>query len=103
MKQRTTTYLLLILFTSGLISCGGSGENNSEATTNVKPQSMLSSAPKTLEEAEKDWQNNIGIGPIASFSLPAEVDQPLAESGQMVYDAKCTACHKPEKQFNTIR
>jgi cytochrome c len=99
MKQKTLIYLLLFFLSSFLISCGGSESESNEATTDEKPQSMLSSAPKTLEEAEKDWQSNIGIGPIASFELPTEIDQELADSGKLVYEAKCTACHKPDKQF----
>ena len=99
MKQKISTYLFLIFFTSGLISCGGADSGNSEATAEEAPKSMLSAAPKTLEEAEKDWQSNIGIGPNASFELPAEIDQTMAENGKAVYDTKCTACHKPEKQF----
>ena len=99
MKQKSLVNLILIFFTSIVISCGGSADENSESAADEKPQSMLSSAPKTLEEAEVNWQSNIGIGPIASFELPAEIDQVLAESGKVVYEAKCTACHKPDKQF----
>ncbi len=60
---------------------------------------MISSAPKTLEEAEKDWQTNMGAGTITAFELPAEIDQAMADSGKFVYEAKCTACHKPDKDF----
>ena len=98
MKQKTITYLLLLLFTSVLISCGGSDNESSEAT-DEQPQSMLSSEPKTLEEAEKGWQTNMGVGTITAFDLPAEIDQAMADSGQVVYEAKCTACHKPDKDF----
>ena len=48
---------------------------------------------------EKDWQTNMGVGPIKTLELPAEIDQTMAESGRVVYEAKCTACHKPEKDF----
>ena len=99
MKQKILVNLILIFFTFILISCGGTANENSEGAADEKPQSMLSSTPKTLEEAELNWQSNIGIGPIASFELPAEIDQVLAESGKVVYEAKCTACHKPDKQF----
>ena len=98
MKQKTITYLLLLLFTTVLISCGGSDNENSEATDD-KPQSMLSAEPKTLEEAEKGWETNMGVGTIKAFELPAEIDQVMADSGKVVYEAKCTACHKPDKDF----
>jgi len=98
MKQKTITYLLLFLFTSILISCGGSDNESSEATGG-EPQSMISSEPKTLEEAEKGWQTNNGVGTITAFELPTEIDQAMADSGEAVYEAKCTACHKPDKDF----
>jgi cytochrome c len=98
MKQKSFAYLLLFLFTAVLISCGGS-DNESSEVTDEQPQSMLSSAPKTLAEAEKDWQTNMGVGPITAFELPAEIDQVMADSGKVVYEAKCTACHKPDKDF----
>jgi mono/diheme cytochrome c family protein len=100
MKQKTLIILILLLSVSVFISCGGSATDGSETTANDdKPKSMVSSEPKTLEEAEKNWQANNGIGPIASFELSAEIDQAMADNGRAVYDAKCTACHKPDKQF----
>jgi len=98
MKQNSLTNLILIFFLSLMLSCGGS-DNSESAATDEKPQSMLSSAPKTLEEAEKDWKTSNGIGPNSSFELPAEIDQALADAGKIVYEAKCTACHKVDKQF----
>ena len=99
MKQKTTNYLFLFLFTTVLISCGGSADESSEATSDEQPQSMISAAPKTLAEAEQGWQTNMGVGPITAFALPAEIDQVMADSGKVVYEAKCTACHKPDKDF----
>jgi cytochrome c len=96
MRQITFLKFTLILFVSALISCGGS-ETNTESTE--PPKSMLSAEPKTLEEAEKTWETNFGVGPISEFSLPAEIDNTMAEAGKVVYDAKCTACHKPDKNF----
>lgn len=56
--------------------------------------------PTSLEEAEKNWSSYFGVGPInSSFTLPAQVDQELANSGKTIYDAKCTACHKVDKKF----
>ena len=99
MKQKSITYLFLFLFTTVLISCGGSDNESSEATSDEQPQSMISAEPKTLAEAEQGWQTNMGVGPITAFELPAEIDQVMADSGKVVYEAKCTACHKPDKDF----
>ena len=53
----------------------------------------------TLAEAEKNWENDQGIGPFDAFTLPAAIDQDLATSGKETYEAMCTACHKAEKRF----
>jgi len=99
MKQSSLSKLTIILFLSLLYACGGSSDDSEDSGITEKPQSMLSKEPRTLEEAEKDWQTNMGIGPIKTFSLPAETDQALAAEGLAIYEAKCTACHKPDKQF----
>ena len=39
-----------------------------------------------------------GIGPISSVEL-AEIDPALAKTGEEVFTAKCSACHKIEKRF----
>ena len=96
MRYITLLKFTLILFVTALVSCGGS-DNTTETTE--PPKSMLSAEPKTLEEAEKGWETNYGVGPISEFSLPAEIDNSMAEAGKVVYDAKCTACHKPDKSF----
>jgi mono/diheme cytochrome c family protein len=87
----------LILLFLGIIatSCGGGSTENTESETIAEAPA----APMTLEEAEKDWKTNNGVGPIKSLELPAEIDQTMADAGQVVFEAKCTACHKIEKKF----
>lgn len=97
----TINYILKslgILFLPMLIAACGSEDNASSEVTEP-PKSMISAEPQSLAEAEEGWETNFGIGPVKEFELPAEVDQALAASGKEVYDAKCTACHKPTKQF----
>jgi len=52
-----------------------------------------------LAEAEANWENNHGIGPIKAFVLPADIDAEMANAGKVTYEAMCTACHKPDKRF----
>lgn len=87
----------LILLSLAFIatSCGGGSTESTEAET----VSEAPAAPISLEEAEKGWETNYGVGPIKSLELPAEIDQTLADAGKVVYEAKCTACHKIEKKF----
>ena len=96
MKHNKLTTLILLLLAFIASSCGGSSDGNQEEdkVTETKP-----AAPMTLEEAEKGWKTNNGVGPIKSLEFPADIDQTLADAGKVVYEAKCTACHKIEKQF----
>jgi len=91
-KLNTLILLTLALFAT---SCGGGSNENTESETVAEAPA----APMTLEEAEKGWKTNKGIGPITSIELGAEVDQNMAEAGKVVFEAKCTACHKVEKKF----
>ncbi len=87
----------LILLSLAFIatSCGGGSSEKAESETAVEAPKT----PMTLEEAEKGWETNNGVGPIKSLELPTEIDQVLADAGKVVYEAKCTACHKIEKRF----
>jgi cytochrome c len=74
------------------MSCGGGG-GKSQADL-IKEQSQMAPA-----DPFANWESNHGIGPVKAFTLPAEIDQDLALQGQEVYEAMCTACHKPSKKF----
>ena len=96
MKHILSTKLFLPILIFGAVACGGSDESSESA---APPQSMVSEEPQTLEEAEADWATDYGIGPVKAFDLPLDIDDELASEGKVIYDAKCTACHKAEKQF----
>ena len=83
-------YLLSILAVLFLVSCGGGSNEESDETTDA-PQSMLAE--------EIDPMDNKGVGPIKSITIGAEIDVEMASAGQVVYEAMCTACHKPDKNF----
>jgi mono/diheme cytochrome c family protein len=76
-----------------LFACNAGSTGSSES----------SEAPKTMVEEKTDpysnWKSNIGVGPISSLELPADVDEAMAESGKTIYEAKCTACHRVDKKF----
>ncbi|MEO9964982.1 MAG: cytochrome c [Reichenbachiella sp.] len=86
-------YLLTIL--ALLVSACGGDKNNAES---VK-EKYKKKAPKSVAEMEKDYQKYEGIGPISSFEMPAEIDQGLVDQGKVIFEAKCTACHKITKKF----
>ena len=87
--------LILLLISIGLFftSCGGD-ESSSSKTTKKAPTSMLSKKA----ENKGDTKNDKGIGPIKEITL-GEIDPALVTKGKTVYDAKCTACHKPYEKY----
>jgi cytochrome c len=90
MKTPLTFLVVPIL----LSACGG-GQSQIDK---IKAET-LQDAPATLADAEKNWKTTHGVGPVAAFDLPADVDAVLAERGREVYEANCTACHKIDKRF----
>ena len=94
--KKTGVILFLAIF---LISCGGSKDKPNLPPPKQPGESSVLSEPKTLAEAEKNWENSFGIGPVKNLELPSEVDDELVEKGKEVYEIKCTACHKLDKRF----
>lgn len=91
MKKHIVIPTMIVIASTLFMSCGGSSSQSTEAE--------VPAVPMTLEEAEKGWKTNYGVGPIKNLELPAEIDQTMADAGKVVYEAKCTACHKLEKKF----
>jgi cytochrome c len=89
--MKNATSLFFGLLTLLLFSCGGGGKSQKEL---IKEQAMMAEV-----DPFEVWQNNHGIGPVKAFDVPADIDQALATSGQVIFEAKCTACHKLEKKF----
>ena len=81
----TAKAILSIAITGSLFllnGCGG-GVAESAEDGNAKPQSMIADAPK---------DNGQGVGRFKDIAL-AQIDAKMAAQGQIVFDAKCTACH----------
>jgi cytochrome c5 len=84
--------VILVLFGFALItaSCSKREPSNTADKTTV---------PEKKEVVETDPMKNIGIGPIKSVSLNAEIDEEMAAEGKDVYEKMCTACHRSDKKF----
>lgn len=65
-----------------MYSCGNNEKANEESSE--APQSMVTEEPKD------DGQ---GIGKFKNITLAA-LDEKLAEQGKVIFEAKCSACHK---------
>ncbi|MGW8121552.1 c-type cytochrome [Roseivirga echinicomitans] len=82
--------LLIVLSAIVFTSCGG-GQS--------KVEEIKAKTTKAPVDPMANWQSNNGIGPVKSLTLPAEIDNALVAEGKMLYEAKCTACHKVDKKF----
>ena len=74
------------------------GCGSKEKNTTEQQEEVLGYEDKTVDPYD-NWKEYNGVGPIKAFELPAEIDQALATKGKEVYEGKCTACHKADKQF----
>jgi cytochrome c len=84
-------YCMMFLALSAIIaSCGGGQSKIDE----IKSQTI-----KPPSDPMANWESNNGIGPISAFTLPTEIDQQLVAEGLLLYEIKCTACHKIDKKF----
>ena len=92
MKTHLLNLFALILLVAAI---GCSSDKSEPAATGGD----AASKPKSMVSDEPDPMANKGVGPITSVTLDAAVDQTLADKGKAVYDAKCTACHKPTEKF----
>jgi mono/diheme cytochrome c family protein len=91
-------FIVLLLF-----SCGGGDEKKKESKK-IKIGSQPVEKKVTLKKAttkpsETIDLSNKGVGPIASLTLPAEIDQAMVAKGADVYKRMCTACHRADKKF----
>ncbi|MGM0507178.1 MAG: c-type cytochrome [Bacteroidota bacterium] len=94
MKRTTATLTLLISIF--LVSCGGSGDSGSDAS------SETSSAPAQEESSGElsAFEQEHGIGPVTELlDIGDGVDTALAEQGQSIFEEKCTACHEMENRL----
>ena len=86
MKIISHTIVAFSLLT--FFACGGGGKSEIEKIRE-----------RSISDPYEKWESNKGIGPVKELKLQETIDQQLADKGLEVYEAKCTACHKAEKQF----
>jgi mono/diheme cytochrome c family protein len=100
--MKTTLKLLMVLFVTLLVSCGGKEEKKKEGFSYQKKATTEKAATPKAEKvpaSKKVDLANKGVGPITSITLGAEVDQAMATHGADVYKKMCTACHRADKKF----
>jgi len=92
MMKKIKCNLLNILFITLSISllqaCSG-GESGSE------------NSKKTAEQTSglTEFELEHGIGPVNEVVELGELDEEMAARGKELFEAKCTACHKPKERY----
>lgn len=92
-NNRLSIIALILILSMLLINCSGETKSDKNEGKKKAPKSML--AKKNTSTNPMD---DIGIGPITKLTL-ADIDPKLVADGKVVYEAKCTACHKAEKKY----
>lgn len=88
MKLKFSSIAFLSLL---LLSCGG--ESNGDSAQNIPSENV----PEPVVESIDPMQDK-GVGPITVIEL-GDIDADLVESGKIVFEANCTACHKMGKRY----
>lgn len=73
----------------GAVACGG-GE---------KAAPPAASTPAAAGSDLTPWQLENGIGPITETITLGPVNHEMAEAGQKLFEAKCSACHKLGERY----
>lgn len=82
----------------GLLAAVGCNSGGDKKSPSYGTQNNKADTPQKTE-AVSDFRTNKGVGPVSSVTLGETIDQSLAEKGKVVYESKCTACHKPDTRF----
>jgi mono/diheme cytochrome c family protein len=79
-----------LLLALGFAACGGKEQNQPPA-----PASAAVGGEGDLTA----FQQEHGIGPVTTVVTLGPADHELAEDGEDVFKAKCTACHKMDEKY----
>ncbi|MDX1642497.1 MAG: cytochrome c, partial [Balneolaceae bacterium] len=71
-----------------LQACGGESSNENNTAQNSQQETGLS-----------EFELEHGIGPVNEVVELGELDSDLAAEGKEVFEAKCTACHRPNERY----
>ena len=83
---------VLAIVVGVLASCGSDVKKEEKAP---KPTEVKA---EVKEVAEANPMDDKGIGPIKSITL-GEIDEAMVAEGEVIFKAKCSACHKISKRF----
>lgn len=90
MNLRTTIVaVFMAIAILGTGACSGGNNNQSDGNQNSEIQN----------NGLSDFEIEHGIGPITEPVSFAEIDSERVEEGRVVFQAKCSACHKMDDRY----
>jgi len=89
-KRMKLKFIIGCALAVAMASCGGDKPKKDAPAAKEKETEV---APEAV-----DPMTNKGIGPITSLTL-GEIDNTMVAEGEVIFKAKCTACHKITKKF----
>lgn len=81
--------LLILLILLAFQACGGGSSNQNESAQ----------ASSQKEDGLSKFELEHGIGPIKEVVDVGQLNPALAEKGQELFQAKCTACHRANERY----
>ena len=89
--------ILLTIVSLACIGCSSDNKPTPSESVTATPANGITAATDSATEVSNDPLQNKGIGPITNLKLDP-IDPKLAEAGEKVFKANCTACHKMDKR-----
>lgn len=85
--------LLMALVFAGLTACGGGEDTKGESSAATDEKNGPSQTAASADPAK-----SIGVGPVKHVEL-GEIDQDMVAEGLVIFEGKCSACHKIEQRY----
>ncbi|MER2996763.1 c-type cytochrome [Pontibacter populi] len=83
----------MVLLLSGALMFGCSSGENENQGADAQEESGLAEETTVGEEVAAE-DNGLGVGPVKSVEVGAEIDEALAAEGKTIFEGKCSACHQ---------
>lgn len=85
------------VFVFFLLACSSKSDKSADFSFD-KIEKSTSDSGEVPASSRIDLTNK-GVGPIESIELSGDIDESLANTGSILYQQKCTACHKLGEKF----
>lgn len=96
--KKINTLIAAVTVTAGLLffgACGGSNQKNTENSEASVESPTTESTTTTAADIDPDAKSDSkGVGKFTSVEVSPTIDDAMAKRGKLVFETKCTPCHK---------